>query len=103
VVATERIPAVAFLAGSGMAVRTGIVVDEFLRTSVPDVYAAGDCAEFTDKGNGLSRINFGWRSAIRQGQLAGENMAGGKKRFGGNQEDYFWALFGFSLLDRVKD
>jgi NADPH-dependent 2,4-dienoyl-CoA reductase/sulfur reductase-like enzyme len=103
VVASERIPSVGFLAGTGMAVQTGIVVDEFLRTSIPDVYAAGDCAEFKDKGSGASRINFGWRSAIRQGQLAGENMAGGKKRFGGNQEDYFWALFGFSLLDRVKD
>ncbi len=103
VVATERVPNVGFLEGSGITVRTGIAVDEFLRTSVPDVYAAGDCAEFTDKSNGASRINFGWRSAIRQGQLAGENMAGGKKRFGGNQEDYFWALFGFSLIDRVKD
>jgi NAD(P)H-nitrite reductase large subunit len=103
VVASERIPTVGFLAGTGIAVQTGIVVDEFLRTSLPDVYAAGDCAEFGDKASGTSRINFGWRSAIRQGQLAGENMAGGKKRFGRNQEDYFWALFGFSLLDRVKD
>lgn len=102
VVATERVPSVAFLAGSGVTVGTGILVDEFLRTSVPDVYAAGDCAEFVDKPNGVRRINFGWRSAIRQGQLAGENMAGGKKRFGGKQEDYFWALFGFSLLDRSK-
>jgi len=103
VVATERVPNVGFLAASGMAIQTGIVVDEFLRTSVADVYAAGDCAEFRDASSGTTRINFGWRSAIRQGQLAGENMAGGKKRFGGNQEDYFWALFGFSLLDRVKD
>jgi phenylglyoxylate dehydrogenase epsilon subunit len=103
VVATERVPSVGFLSGSGVEVRTGIVVDDLLRTTVPDIYAAGDCAEFADKGSGQTRINFGWRSAIRQGQLAGENMAGGKKRFGGNQEDYFWALFGFSLLDRVKD
>ena len=103
VVATERVPSVGFLEGSGVTVRTGIAVDEFLRTSVADVYAAGDCAEFTEKAGGESRINFGWRSAIRQGQLAGENMAGGKKRFGRNQEDYFWALFGFSLSDRVKD
>jgi len=103
VVATERVPSVGFLGGSGVEVGTGIIVDEFLRTSVPDVYAAGDCAEFKDKGSGESRINFGWRSAVRQGQLAGGNMAGGKKRFGGNQEDYFWALFGFSLRDRVKD
>ena len=102
VVATERIPSVGFLAGSGVRVGMGVLVDDFLRTSVPNVYAAGDCAEFADKPKGVGRINFGWRSAIRQGQMAGENMAGGKKRFGGNEEDYFWALFGFSLLDRAK-
>jgi len=102
VVATERLPSVGFLAGSGMTIGRGILVDEYLQTSVPDVYAAGDCAEFKDKKTGESRINFGWRSAIKQGQLAGENMAGGKKRFGGGQEDYFWALFGSSLEDRGK-
>jgi NADPH-dependent 2,4-dienoyl-CoA reductase/sulfur reductase-like enzyme len=102
VVATERIPSVGFLAGSGVTVGMGVLVDDFLRTSVPNVYAAGDCAEFADKPKGVGRINFGWRSAIRQGQLAGENMVGGNKRFGGEQEIYFWALFGFSLLDRAK-
>jgi len=102
VVATERVPSVGFLAGSGVMVGTGVLVDDFLRTSASGVYAAGDCAEFTDHPKGVSRINFGWRSAIRQGQLAGENMAGGNKRFGGNPEDYFWALFGFPLIDRAK-
>ena len=102
VVATERVPSVGFLAGSGVRVGMGVLVDDFLRTSAPNVYAAGDCAEFAEKPEKVGRINFGWRSAIRQGQLAGENMAGGNKRFGGSQEDYFWALFGFSLLDRAK-
>jgi len=102
VVATERIPSVGFLAGSSVRVGTGVLVDDFLRTSVPNVYAAGDCAEFADKPKGVGRINFGWRSAIKQGQLAGENMAGGNRRFGSEQENYFWALFGFSLLDRAK-
>jgi len=102
VVATERLPQVGFLANSGLKIETGIVVDDYLQTSVPDVYAAGDCAEFKDRKAGKSFINFGWRSAIKQGQLAGENMAGGKKRFGGSQEDYFWALFGSSLADRGK-
>lgn len=102
VIATERVPSVGFLAGSGVTVGMGVLVNDFLRTNVPGVYAAGDCAEFADKPKGVGRINFGWRSAIRQGQLAGENMAGGNKRFGGNEGDYFWALFGFSLLDRAK-
>lgn len=102
VVATERVPSVGFLAGSGVMAGTGVLVDDFLRTSAPNVYAAGDCAEFADKPKGIGRINFGWRSAIRQGQLAGENMAGGNRRFGGEQENYFWALFGSPLLDRAR-
>jgi len=102
VVATERVPSVGFLAGSGVKVGTGVLVDEFLRTSDPNVYAAGDCAEFAANPEEVGRINFGWRSAIRQGQLAGENMAGGNRRFGGEEVDYFWALFGFSLLDRSR-
>ena len=101
VIATERVPSVGFLAGSGVMVGMGVLVDDFLRTSVPDVYAAGDCAEFAEKPKKVGRINFGWRSAIKQGQLAGENMAGGNRRFGSEWENYFWALFGFSLLDRA--
>jgi NADPH-dependent 2,4-dienoyl-CoA reductase/sulfur reductase-like enzyme len=102
VIATERVPSVEFLEGSGVRVGKGVLVDDFLRTSAPNVYAAGDCAEFAERQEKVGRINFGWRSAIRQGRLAGENMAGGNRRFGGNEEDYFWALFGFSLLDRAK-
>jgi 3-phenylpropionate/trans-cinnamate dioxygenase ferredoxin reductase subunit len=102
VVATERVPSVGFLAGSGVNVGMGVLVDDFLRTSAPNVYAAGDCAEFPEKPQKVGRINFGWRSAIKQGQLAGENMAGGGKRYIRNRGDYFWLLFGTSLLDRSK-
>lgn len=102
VAATERLPAVDFLKGSGVKVGTGIVVDDHLRTSVPNIFAAGDCAEILDEKTGKIRINFGWRSAILQGELAGENMAGGEKRYMRKQEDYLWLLFGPSLLDRHK-
>lgn len=102
-IATERVPAVGFLKGSGVMAETGILVDDFLRTSAPDVYAAGDCAEFVaNRAKGESRINFGWRSAIKQGKLAGENMAGGNEPFGKSQEDYFWVLFGHPLTERSK-
>lgn len=102
VAATERLPSVEFLRGSGVNVGTGILVDDRLRTSAPNIYAAGDCAELRDKASGESRINFGWRSAVKQGQLAGENMAGGGKVFIGKQEDYFWMLFGSALADRTR-
>lgn len=102
VVATERLPFVPFLEGSGVKVGTGALVDEYLRTSVSNIYAAGDCAEVFDVNRRESRINFGWRSAIKQGQLAGENAAGGNKLFIRNAEDYFGLLFGTTLLDRAR-
>jgi NADPH-dependent 2,4-dienoyl-CoA reductase/sulfur reductase-like enzyme len=102
VVATERLPAIGFLSGSGVNVGTGIVVDDYLRTSVPNIYASGDCAELFDKETRTARINFGWRSAIKQGRLAGENMAGAGKRFVREESDYLWALFGPALLDRIR-
>jgi len=102
VVASERLPAIGFLSGSGVKIGTGIVVDDYLRTSVPNIYAAGDCAELFDKETRTARINFGWRSALKQGRLAGENMAGGGKRYVREESDYFWALFGPALLDRIR-
>ena len=101
VVATERIPAIGFLSGSGVKTGTGIVVDDYFRTSVPNIYAAGDCAELFDGETRTPRINFGWRSALKQGRLAGENMAGAAKRYVREESDYFWALFGPALLDRI--
>jgi len=101
VVATERIPAIGFLSGSGLKTDTGIVVDDYFRTSVPNIYAAGDCAELFDEETRTPRINFGWRSALKQGRLAGENMAGAGKRYLREESDYFWALFGPALMDRI--
>ena len=99
--ATERLPNVGFLEGSGVKAGAGVLVDEYLRTNVSNIYAAGDCAEVYDVNRRESRINFGWRSAIKQGQLAGENMAGGGKVYIRNAEDYFGLLYGTPLLERA--
>lgn len=101
VVASERLPVTNFLEGSGVKLGTGVLVDEYLRTNVSNIYAAGDCAEVFDVNRRESRINFGWRSAIKQGQLAGENMAGGGKVYIRNPEDYFGLLYGSPLMDRT--
>ncbi len=102
VVATERLPSVECLGGSGVDVGTGIRVDDSLRTNVPNIYAAGDCAELTDPETGKTHINFGWRSALQQGRLAGENMTGAGKLYTGRRDEYLWLLFGAPLPDRMK-
>ncbi|MEX2442665.1 MAG: FAD-dependent oxidoreductase [Alkalispirochaeta sp.] len=61
---------------AGLTVRTGIVVDEMLRTSDPDILAAGDCAEHPD-----GMITYLWHSAEDQGHVAGANAVGGDAVF----------------------
>jgi NAD(P)H-nitrite reductase large subunit len=65
-----------FLEGSGIHINEGIVVDEYSRTIVEDVYAAGDVAESKDAITGVSQIRATWINAVDQGRIAGLNMAG---------------------------
>lgn len=63
-----------FLQGTGVETDDGIVVDEYLRTNVEDVYAAGDITRFHDVILGESNQNGSWGSAKEQGAVAGRNM-----------------------------
>jgi len=64
-------------ASGGIEVDQGILVDEKLATSARDVYAAGDATQAPELTTGQKLHSFGWLKAWRQGQAAGENMAGG--------------------------
>ena len=59
----------------------GILVDERMRTSIPDVYAAGDCAQGYDISAEQSRVLAILPNANLQGRCAGINMAGGDAVF----------------------
>ena len=63
---------------AGLAVREdgAVVVDEFLRTSDPDIYAAGDIAAWPDPTFGKQLRVEHWDVAYNQGMRAGRNMAG---------------------------
>lgn len=63
-------------AESGIRVNRGILVDRRMQTSVPHVYAAGDCAEGHELLTGEHRLIAIWPNAYRQGYVAGCNMAG---------------------------
>ena len=69
-------PDLAWLNGSGVAVRRGIVVDSCSRTNVPDVFAAGDCAEAIDPVGGRSQISGIWPVAYEMGRAAGSAAVG---------------------------
>ena len=73
-------PNVGFLDGSGIPVGHGVLTDERLMAT-PDVFAAGDVAEYFDVHLGDRRIAGNWQNAMFQGKTAGENMAGGVVAF----------------------
>jgi NADPH-dependent 2,4-dienoyl-CoA reductase/sulfur reductase-like enzyme len=66
---------------AGLQVENGIVVDEYLRASAPDIYAAGDNANFPYQAlDRRMRIEH-WDNALSQGKAAGRNMAGANEQF----------------------
>jgi NAD(P)H-nitrite reductase large subunit len=69
-------PRVELAQAAGLKIDRGLVVDEFMRTSAVDVYAAGDVAQVYDPRSGRAILNALWSAALTQGRTAGLNMAG---------------------------
>lgn len=83
VVAVGVKPNVSFTDPDQISIKRGIVVNEFLETSVDGIYAAGDVAQVVDVVGGQHRLVPIWTEAVAQGRVAGMNMAGRKKAYEG--------------------
>jgi len=79
IIATGMRPNKEVAAESGVGTGRGILVDEFLRTSEPDIYAAGDVIEVDDVATGKRITSATWFNAVLQGKFAAYNMAGLRK------------------------
>jgi NADPH-dependent 2,4-dienoyl-CoA reductase/sulfur reductase-like enzyme len=75
------VPNVELAQEAGLAVANGVVVNEFLQSSHPDVYAAGDVANYLDPVFGKRRRVEHWGHAEYSGQLAGRNMSGAREPY----------------------
>ena len=74
--ATGVKPSIGFLEKSGITCLQGVLTDEHLQTSVPGVYAAGDCAEAFDKVSNKTIISAIQPNAAEQARVAALNMVG---------------------------
>ncbi len=83
VIAVGVVPNTDFICGKKIKVKRGIVVDNYMQTSVRNIYAAGDVAECMDILLKKNRNIAIWPLAVMQGAIAGNNMAGGKKKYEG--------------------
>lgn len=84
VVAVGVRPNVEWLQGSGIEIQKGIVVDEFQETSKKGIFAAGDVAETRNFLTGERNVVAIWPEAVRQGKVAGANMAGTRVPYPGS-------------------
>ena len=97
------IPEIGLASDAGLHTVNGIIVNELLQTSNPDIYAAGDNALFPYQALGQPMRVEHWDNALNQGKYAGRNMAGATEPY--HYMPYFFSDlfdFGYEAVGEVN-
>ncbi len=98
VVAIGVIPRTELVAGTDVKTNRGIIVDNYMQTNIPDVYASGDVAEAYDFVLNQNRLLPLWPLAVLEGKVAGYNMAGKKTDYTGGTNMSALKYFGIPIV-----
>jgi NAD(P)H-nitrite reductase large subunit len=98
IIAIGVIPRTELAAGTDLKTNRGIIVDKFMKTNVPNVYASGDAAEAYDFILNENRSLPLWPLAQLEGKVAGYNMAGKKTAYHGGTSMSALKYFGIPII-----
>lgn len=98
IVAIGVIPRTELVTGTAVKTNRGIVVDNYMQTSVSDVYASGDVAEAFDYLINQNRLLPLWPLAVLEGRIAGYNMTGKKTLYEGGTNMSSLKYFGVPIV-----
>jgi len=87
----------ALASAAGLAVGDGILIDDYCRTTHPDIYAAGDVAEGKDFVSGQKTVQGNWMTAVEQGENAALNLLGLTCVYGGSMKNNITEVFGLDV------
>ncbi|MFW9828405.1 MAG: NAD(P)/FAD-dependent oxidoreductase [Candidatus Thorarchaeota archaeon] len=91
-------PNIDFLEKSGIRVDEGILVDKYMRTNIPNIFAVGDVAQIYDPLYNKPILHPTWGNAKQQGKIAARNMTGGNEEYQGTIPIQTIKIFGFTAI-----
>lgn len=83
------VPAIDFAEGCGLDTDHGILVDEYLKTNIDNIYACGSCAQVYNPAIKNYSVSIGWPNAVAQGEVAALNLLGDNKVIESVDKKYF--------------
>jgi NAD(P)H-nitrite reductase large subunit len=103
-------PNIGFLEGSGIETDRGVLVDRFLRTSVPDVYAIGDCAQQRTPIGKRRPVEAVWYTGRMMGEALAQTICGNPREYSPghwfNSAKFFdieYQTYGWVFSEKLKD